>query len=175
MTNNRTVSTDKSNYSPGDIVVITARGFAIGSTITFAIEDDPNDPGDDGEADVYKPFSVTDGGSGDSDGIPDGQVLVAWRVPTDNNGTGSGIPDALNATLNLTATGPDGQAATTMFMDALGLTLNQWETITAAWNNGHTNIVTGTGTGSNGTTVTDTDTNTVNLTRTPRIDITNDN
>jgi hypothetical protein len=139
MTNNRTVSTDKSNYSPGDIVVITATGFGVGSTITFAIEDDPNDPGDDGEADVYKPFSVTDGGSGDSDGIPDGQVLVAWRVPTDNNGTGSGIPDALNATLNLTATGPDGQAATTMFMDAINTSLKAWAeggTQPAEWQQG---------------------------------------
>ena len=61
MTNNWTVSTDKNNYMPGDIVVITARGFAVGSTIEFAIKDDPDDFGDDGNADVYQPFSVTDG------------------------------------------------------------------------------------------------------------------
>ena len=133
------VSTDKADYAPGETVKITASGFAKDSTIQFEIKDDPNDPGDDGEADVYKPFSITDGGAGDLDGIANGQVLAAWGVPTDNNGTGGGTPDALNATLNLTATGPDGQAATTMFMDALGLKLNQWETINAAWNNGQAN------------------------------------
>ncbi|MBO1063019.1 MAG: DUF11 domain-containing protein, partial [Aphanizomenon flos-aquae CP01] len=114
------VSTDKADYAPGETVKITAGGFAKDSTIQFEIKDDPNDPGDDGEADVYKPFSITDGGAGDLDGIANGQVLAAWGVPTDNNGTGSGTPDALNGTLNLTATDPDGQAATTMFMDSGG-------------------------------------------------------
>jgi uncharacterized repeat protein (TIGR01451 family) len=127
MTNNWTVSTDKYNYMPGDIVVITARGFAVGSTIEFAIEDDPDDFGDDGNADVYQPFSVTDGGASELDDIANGEVLVVWRVPTDNNGTGSGTPDASNARLILTATGSgadrtfgttDDQVATTTFTDA---------------------------------------------------------
>ena len=127
MTNNWTVSTDKNNYMPGDIVVITARGFAVGSTIEFAIEDDPDDFGDDGNADVYQPFSVTDGGASELDDIANGEVLVVWRVPTDNNGTGSGTPDASNARLILTATGSgadrtfgttDDQVATTTFTDA---------------------------------------------------------
>ncbi|KHG41012.1 hypothetical protein OA07_14025 [Aphanizomenon flos-aquae 2012/KM1/D3] len=127
MTNNWTVSTDKNNYMPGDIVVITARGFAVGSTIEFAIKDDPDDFGDDGNADVYQPFSVTDGGASELDDIANGEVLVVWRVPTDNNGTGSGTPDAFNARLILTATGSgadrtfgttDDQVATTTFTDA---------------------------------------------------------
>ncbi|NES69493.1 MAG: hypothetical protein F6K24_31855 [Okeania sp. SIO2D1] len=41
-----------------------------------------------------------------------------WEVPTDNNGTGLGPADALNATLNLTATGSNGQVATTTFTDS---------------------------------------------------------
>ncbi|HBE54365.1 MAG TPA: hypothetical protein DDW76_37865, partial [Cyanobacteria bacterium UBA11369] len=56
-----------------------------------------------------------------------GQVVTTWFVPIDNNGSDSGIPDALNATLNLTATGAgadgtfgtsDDQVATTTFTDA---------------------------------------------------------
>ena len=120
------VSTDKADYAPGETVKITAGGFAKDSTIQFEIKDDPNDPGDDGEADVYKPFSITDGGAGDLDGIANGQVLAAWGVPTDNNGTGSGTPDALNGTLILTATGSDGQMATTMFMDSGGSYSIKW-------------------------------------------------
>ncbi|MBD2392370.1 MULTISPECIES: DUF11 domain-containing protein [Aphanizomenon] len=119
MTNNLTVRTDKSNYGPGETVRITATGFGVGSTITFAIADDPSDFGDDGDRDFYtlSPNPITDGGVGDLDGNANGEVVTTWFVPTDNNGTGSGTPDALNGTLNLTATGPDGQAATTMFMD----------------------------------------------------------
>ncbi|MFN4955102.1 MAG: hypothetical protein ACK5F3_13485, partial [Aphanizomenon sp.] len=120
------VSTDKADYAPGETVKITAGGFAKDSTIQFEIKDDPNDPGDDGEADVYKPFSITDGGAGDLDGIANGQVLAAWGVPTDNNGTGGGTPDALNGTLNLTATGLNSQVATTMFMDSGGSYSIKW-------------------------------------------------
>ncbi len=122
-----TVTTDKQDYAPGETVTITARGFEAGSTITLAIADDPNDPGDDGDADVYQPFSITDGGEGDLDGVANGQIITTWIVPKDNNGTGSGTPDALNATLILTATGDgidhrfgtiDDQVATTTFTDA---------------------------------------------------------
>ncbi|MFO0174700.1 MAG: hypothetical protein ACK51W_19835, partial [Aphanizomenon sp.] len=104
----------------------TAKDVAEYMFIQFEIKDDPNDPGDDGEADVYKPFSITDGGAGDLDGIANGQVLAAWGVPTDNNGTGGGTPDALNGTLNLTATGLNSQVATTMFMDSGGSYSIKW-------------------------------------------------
>ncbi|NET14977.1 MAG: hypothetical protein F6K08_20160, partial [Okeania sp. SIO1H6] len=68
--------------------------------------------------DAYDPIEVTDGGEGDLDGTENGQVVTTWEVPTDNNGTGLGPPDALNATLNLTATGSNGQVATTTFTDS---------------------------------------------------------
>ncbi|NET15395.1 MAG: hypothetical protein F6K08_22450, partial [Okeania sp. SIO1H6] len=84
-------------------MTITATGFELGSTIKFEIEDDPTDPGDDGDVDAYDPIEVTDGGEGDLDGTENGQVVTTWEVPTDNNGTGLGPADALNATLNLTA------------------------------------------------------------------------
>ena len=113
------ISTDKDDYAPGELVTITASGFQEGTSLTFAIADLPTDRGDDGGApDVYAPFTVTDGGNGDLDGVRNGEVVTQWLVPTDDNGSGSGIPDALNATLVLVATGNDGQVATTTFTDA---------------------------------------------------------
>jgi uncharacterized repeat protein (TIGR01451 family) len=113
-----TVTTDKADYAPGEIAFITASGLEAGETVQFAIADDPNAPGNDGDADVYAPFSVTDGGPGDIDGIANGQIVTGWFVPIDNNVTGSGIPDALNATLFLTATSSTGQVGTTTFTDS---------------------------------------------------------
>ncbi len=112
------VSTDKADYAPGSIATITASGFAAGASITFAIADLPSSPGSDGDADVYAPFTVTDGGAGDLDGLANGTVVTTWGLPTSNNGTGTGLPDALNATLVLTASGSDGQLAATSFTDA---------------------------------------------------------
>jgi hypothetical protein len=121
------VTTDKDDYAPGETATFTATGFAPGSTLSFAVADDPTDPGDDGDADVYPSFEVTDGGDGDLDGEENGQVVTTWFVPTDNNGTGTGIPDAANATLNLTVTGSgtdgvigtaDDQVAATTFTDS---------------------------------------------------------
>jgi hypothetical protein len=121
------VVTNKADYAPGETVVITASGFTPGSTIEFAVADDPSDPGGDGNADVYLPFSVKDGGTDDLDRAPNGQVVTTWVVPTTNDGTGSGTPDALNGTLNLTATGSDGQVAKTTFTDAIQRSYNQWQ------------------------------------------------
>jgi uncharacterized repeat protein (TIGR01451 family) len=109
-----TVSTDKADYAPGATVTITASNFTPGSTILFEIADDKSDPGDDGDADVYEPFSVTDGGVRDLDGEANGTVVTTWVVPP--------APEALNATLNLTATGSGSQVATTTFTDAFPLT-----------------------------------------------------
>ena len=139
-----TVSTDKADYAPGETVKITASGFAKGSTITFAIADDPSDFGDDGDRDFYtlSPNPITDGGVGDLDGNANGEVVTTWFVPTDNNGTGSGIPDALNGTLILRATDSNGQMATTMFMDAVQTDYRGWENIVSAgveWANGGIN------------------------------------
>jgi hypothetical protein len=119
-----TVSTDQSDYGPGETVLITTSGFQPGTSITFALADDPQEPGDDGEADLYPSFSVTDGGAADQDGVVDGRVVTSWLVPTDDDGTGSGRPDALNATVLLTATGGDGEVATVTFRDSLSPTIN---------------------------------------------------
>ncbi|MFB2893688.1 hypothetical protein ACE1CI_12320 [Aerosakkonemataceae cyanobacterium BLCC-F50] len=71
--------------------------------------------------------------------------MTTWFVPTDNNGTGSGTPDALNATLNLTAKSSNGQIATTTFKDAgPGINYQQWEDLLKGshnpqWANGQAN------------------------------------
>ena len=36
-----------------------------------------------GIAAVYAPFSVTDGGTGDADGLANGTVVATWQVPAD--------------------------------------------------------------------------------------------
>ena len=113
-----TVSTDQSDYGPGETVLITASGFQPGTSIIFTLADDPQDPGDDGDADLYPSFSVTDGSAADQDGVVDGRVVTSWLVPTDDDGTGSGRPDALNATVLLTATGADGEVAFHTFTDS---------------------------------------------------------
>ena len=134
-----TVTTDQDDYAPGSTATITATGFEVGSTIRFEIVDSASRPGDDQDIDVYTPIVVTDGVTvynelglaigGDLDGVADGNVTTTWFVPIDDDGTGSGTPDALNATLNLTATGTgadgrfgtsDDQVATYQFDDAGG-------------------------------------------------------
>ncbi|HKU99819.1 MAG TPA: hypothetical protein VJR58_31275, partial [Vineibacter sp.] len=118
-----TISTDRADYAPGDTVTVSLSGIKAGSTYTFQIQDLPSAPGDDGDADVYKPFSVTDGGKGDLDGKVNGQIVTTWTVPHNN--------DAVNATLQLTATGDDGSVASTIFTDAppastVSVRLDQW-------------------------------------------------
>ena len=68
-----------------------------------------SDPGINGIADVYSPFTVTDGGTGDADGIANGTVVAKWQVPADGRATG--------ALLQLTATS-NGRTAITTFSDA---------------------------------------------------------
>ena len=68
-----------------------------------------NAPGVNGIADVYTPFKITDGGTGDSDGVANGTVVAQWQVPADGRATG--------AMLQLTAVS-GSQTATTTFSDA---------------------------------------------------------
>ena len=143
------VVTDKGDYAPGETATFTATGFAPGSILTFAVADDPTDPGDDGDSDVYPSFEVTDGGDGYLDGEVNGEVVTTWFVPTDNNASGSGIPDAANATLTLEVTGSgedgelytsDDQTATTTFTDSVigGVDLGQLTEFVFVFTDGRT-------------------------------------
>ena len=112
------VSTNKQDYSPGEVVTITLVDITLGGTYTFTITDDPNDPGDDNVVNTYS-FQAVDGGAGDADGAADGKITTTWTVPTDGS--------ANNATLNLNATDGSGTVvATTTFTDAVSATIDQW-------------------------------------------------
>ena len=112
------VSTNKQDYSPGEVVTITLVDITLGGTYTFRITDDPNDPGDDNVVNTYS-FQAVDGGAGDADGAADGKITTTWTVPTDGS--------ASNATLNLNATDDSGTVvASTTFTDAVSATIDQW-------------------------------------------------
>ena len=103
------VTTDKADYAPGSTATFTVTGVYSGSSIAFQIADLTSAPGINGIADVYAPFRVTDGGTGDADGLANGAVVAQWQVPADGRATG--------ATLQLSATA-GSQTATTTFSDA---------------------------------------------------------
>jgi hypothetical protein len=84
-------------------------GVNSGSSVAIQIADLASDPGINGIADVYAPFSVTDGGTADADGLANGAVVAKWQVPADGSATG--------AVLQLTAVS-GSQTATTTFSDA---------------------------------------------------------
>ena len=108
-TESMTVTTDKADYAPGSTATFTVAGVNSGSSVAFQIADLASDPGINGIADVYAPFSVTDGGTGDADGLANGAVVAKWQVPADGSATG--------AVLQLTAVS-GSQTATTTFSDA---------------------------------------------------------
>jgi hypothetical protein len=95
-TQSMTVTTDKVDYAPGSTATFIVAGLNPGSSVVFQIADLAADPGINGIADVYAPFSVADGGTGDADGLANGTVIARWQVPADGSATG--------ATLQLTAT-----------------------------------------------------------------------
>ncbi|WP_223530404.1 DUF5801 repeats-in-toxin domain-containing protein [Pseudomonas sp. GL-R-19] len=111
-----TVTTNLEDYAPGSTAIITASGFAAGSTVTLEV-DHAVGAGADGvwgtSDDVlntnmgagHEPWSVTDGGAGDLDGQVNGSVTTSWYVNPD---------DSAGATFLLTATsaGADGVLGT---------------------------------------------------------------
>lgn len=103
------VSTDKADYAPGTTATFTVTGVQVGSSVRFQVADLQSAPGINGIADIYVPFTVTDGGLGDADGLANGTIITGWQVPGDGSATGAG--------LNLTVTNGNASATTT-FTDA---------------------------------------------------------
>jgi hypothetical protein len=112
------VTTDKDDYAPGETATITASGFDVGATVTFEV-DHVDGPGDDGVygtaddetvdlgGDGHDPWTVTDGGAGDLDGVANGTIVTEWHVNPD---------DSLDERFLVTAS--DGEAmATNTFTD----------------------------------------------------------
>ncbi|MGC1464483.1 MAG: N,N-dimethylformamidase beta subunit family domain-containing protein, partial [Pseudolabrys sp.] len=103
------VTTDEADYAPGSSATFTVTGVNSASPVTFQVADVASNPGVNGIADVYAPFSITDGGPGDADGLVNGTVVAGWQVPANGSATG--------ALLQITAVS-DGQTAITTFTDA---------------------------------------------------------
>jgi uncharacterized repeat protein (TIGR01451 family) len=159
-----TVTTDYTDYAPGTTAVFTASNVAIGGMVTFDV-DHIIDVGADGVAGTADdtlandisgtdPWTITDGGEGDLDGVANGQIVTSWYVNQ----------DALNQTFQLAvseiASGDDGifgtaddttvATATANFTDSVNagdVKIDQWSNGDApdanggdeAWQNGNLN------------------------------------
>src|SRR3954453_12188559 len=84
------VTTNANDYAPGSTATFTATNVALGDTVTFSVAHlDPGPDGFVGTADdgllhdligTTGPWSVTDGGLGDLDGIANGVIVTSWDV-----------------------------------------------------------------------------------------------
>lgn len=113
-----TVTTDYSDYAPGQTAVLTANNVALGSAVEFSVTHVlPGADGILGTADdelshdlsgTTSPWTIIDGGVGDLDGIANGQIVTSWYVNI----------DALEQNFLLSATDSTGATATASFTDA---------------------------------------------------------
>ncbi|MCA6122782.1 hypothetical protein J6500_12870 [Bradyrhizobium sp. WSM 1704] len=128
------VSTDQSDYAPGSTATFTAGNVTAGGSIQFTVLHAIS-PGPDGiwgtiDDEIGAPLSgsdpwtVTDGGVGDLDGVINGSITTSWYVNA----------DAANQSFLLTADDPAlGLKATTSFTDStlIDLTFQNTRTITS--------------------------------------------
>ncbi|RUX20174.1 hypothetical protein EOA23_28970, partial [Mesorhizobium sp. M2A.F.Ca.ET.042.01.1.1] len=106
------------DYAPGETVGITTTNVSDGGTFTFEVAHlSAGADGVLGTADdvlsydltgTGTPWTVTDGGAGDLDGVVNGSIQTSWYVNA----------DAANQAFVLTATDDFGNTATTTFTDA---------------------------------------------------------
>ena len=124
-----TVTTDLDDYAPGSTAIITASGFAAGSTVTLEV-DHAVGAGADGvwgtSDDVldtntgagHEPWSVTDGGAGDLDGQVNGSVTTSWYVNPDDSAGATFLLTAASAGADSVSGTADDAVATTSFTDS---------------------------------------------------------
>src|SRR5262245_39941278 len=117
-----TVTTNQQDYAPGSTAAITTTNLTAGGTVSFKVAHiDPGADGIYGTADdvlvdelsgTGTPWTITDGGFGDLDGLVNGAILTSWYVNS----------DAANQAFVLSATdAASGATATTSFTDAATL------------------------------------------------------
>src|SRR5436190_24178901 len=75
------VTTDQPDYSPGSIAAFTAN-VAVGETVTF----DVIDVAGTAVSGTNQPWTITDGGVGDLDGVANGVIQTTWAVGQDAAG-----------------------------------------------------------------------------------------
>ena len=112
------VTTDQNDYAPGSTAIITASGFAAGSTVKIEV-DHATSPGADGvwgtADDVlntsagagHDPWYVTDGGAGDLDGQANGSITTSWYVDPDDSAGARFLLSASSGNASTTATFTD--------------------------------------------------------------------
>ena len=143
-------TTDQPDYSPGSTAIFTASNVAVGDAVQFSVAHlDPGSDGIVGTADdqlthdltgTAQPWTVTDGGAGDLDGVVNGAIQTSWYVNA----------DAANQAFVLTAADTTtGATATTNFTDSTMIDLTVENTLTVNGAIFSTNVVVvGAGTGS---------------------------
>ncbi|WP_413704132.1 DUF5801 repeats-in-toxin domain-containing protein [Pseudomonas sp. Pseusp16] len=124
------VTTDLKDYAPGSTAIITASGFAAGSTVTLEV-DHAIGAGADGvwgtSDDVlntntgagHEPWSVTDGGAGDLDGQVNGSVTTSWYVNPDDSAGATFLLTAASAGADGVVGTADDVVATASFTDSV--------------------------------------------------------
>jgi uncharacterized repeat protein (TIGR01451 family) len=87
------ITTDQLDYAPGSTAIFTATNVVVGGTVEFSVAHvDPGPDGIVGTADdglshdltgTMQPWTVTDGGLGDADGVANGIIVTSWKVNQD--------------------------------------------------------------------------------------------
>jgi uncharacterized repeat protein (TIGR01451 family) len=137
------VLSDLLDYAPGSTAIISAKNFAVGSTVQFQVShvidagvDEVfgtlDDTLGDNTGSGHEPWSLTDGAAGDLDNTANGDIRTTWYVNPD---------DSLGATFLVTATGFDvgadavagtaddsltGEVASNSFTDSGGAYSLKW-------------------------------------------------
>ncbi|WKY27848.1 DUF5801 repeats-in-toxin domain-containing protein [Pseudomonas donghuensis] len=124
-----TVTTDQADYAPGSTAIITASGFAAGSTVALEVEHatgpgadnvwgTPDDVLDTNTGEGHEPWYVTDGGAGDLDGQVNGSVTTSWYVNPDDSAGATFLLTAASAGADNKFGTSDDVVATTSFTDS---------------------------------------------------------
>src|SRR5258705_6035007 len=92
------VSTDLLDYAPGSTATFTAN-VGLGDTVTF----DVTDVAGTAVSGTDQPWTVTDGGAGDLDGVANGVITTTWNVGLDAAGEAF-VLTATDQTAGLTTT-----------------------------------------------------------------------
>ncbi|MCY1470797.1 hypothetical protein D9M68_40250 [compost metagenome] len=128
-----TVTTNLEDYAPGSTAIITASGFAAGSTVTLEVDHaigagadsvwgTSDDVLDTNTGEGHEPWSVTDGGAGDLDGQVNGSVTTSWYVNPDDSAGATFLLTAASAGADgVVGTGDDAMATTSFTDSVLGV------------------------------------------------------
>ncbi|WP_371850808.1 DUF5801 repeats-in-toxin domain-containing protein, partial [Pseudomonas sp. Irchel s3a18] len=125
-----TITTDLSDYAPGSTAIITASGFAAGSTVALEVEHatsagadnvwgTSDDVLDTNTGEGHDPWYVIDGGAGDLDGQVNGSLTTSWYVNPDDSAGATFLLSAASAGADgVSGTGDDAMA-TMSFTDSV--------------------------------------------------------